>query len=129
MNKLVPTEHEEQATVIEWFDLEYPQYQEMLFAIPNGSYKGNKARASFKDEGLRPGVPDLFLPVPIDQYHGLFIEMKRQKGSVTSDSQKLWIKKLNKHKIKKKGREKKTIRKKYQKKEKKSIKKIKFKKK
>ena len=96
MKKPVPTEHEEQAAVIEWFDLEYPHYQGMLFAIPNGAYKGNKSRASFKNEGLRPGVPDLFLPIPIDQYHGLFIEMKRQKGSVTSGHQKDWISKLNK---------------------------------
>ena len=27
------------------------------------------------------GVPDLFLPVPRNSYHGLYIEMKSEKGA------------------------------------------------
>jgi hypothetical protein len=59
-----------------------------------------------KDEGVRKGVPDLCLPVPmwgrytddgqIDWYHGLFIEMKKEKGGTVSKEQKEWIELLKK---------------------------------
>jgi hypothetical protein len=34
------------------------------------------------------GVPDLFLAIPNKDYHGLFIEMKRETKSKVSDNQK-----------------------------------------
>jgi len=42
-----------------------------------------------KDEGVKPGVPDLFIP-----YYALFIEMKAPKGKLT-EVQKEWHKKLD----------------------------------
>ena len=88
-SRAYPTEHEEQVKVIAWCDL-HP-LAGMIFAIPNGSHKSLAAAAKFKREGLRSGVPDLFLPVPRGVFHGLFIEMKRVKGSVTSEAQQDWI--------------------------------------
>jgi len=86
--ELFPTEHQEQCRVIAWCDA-HP-IAKTIFAIPNGSHKSPAMAAKFKREGLRPGVPDLFLPVPSKGYHGLFIEMKRTRGSVTSTAQKEW---------------------------------------
>ena len=40
---------------------------------------------------MKPGFPDLFLPIPIAKWHGLFIELKRIKGGVVSPEQKDWI--------------------------------------
>ena len=91
----IPTEHQEQCAVIQYFDLKYKEHRGRLFAIPNGSYKSRAAASSFKKEGLRAGVPDLMLPVAMKGYHGLFIEMKRLKGSVTSKEQKDWHEYLN----------------------------------
>ena len=48
-----------------------------------------------KATGATAGVPDLFLPVPTSQYHGLFIEMKRTKGGKVSPEQKEWLEYLN----------------------------------
>ena len=44
-----------------------------------------------KAEGMRSGVPDLFLPVARKGYHGMFIELKRRRGGVVSKDQQQWI--------------------------------------
>lgn len=88
-------DHEESRTQIacvSWFNQQYPKY--VLFAIPNG---GERVRTEIKTktgtkkvpleairmkkEGVRPGVGDLFLMCPGKGYHGLFIEMKTEKGT------------------------------------------------
>ena len=85
----VPTEHQEQAAVIAWCD----QHRETkhIFAIPNGCHKSMPSAAKFRREGLRKGIPDLMVPVARSGFHGLFIEMKRTKGSVTSAEQLAWF--------------------------------------
>lgn len=83
--KVVPTESAEQIAVIQWCD-QHPVAKH-IFAIPNGSHKSPAAAAKFKREGLRPGIPDLFLPVARGEFHGMFIEMKRTKGGITSENQ------------------------------------------
>ena len=85
---IIPTEHQEQCRVIEWCD-QHPVAKH-IFAIPNGANKSPATAAKFKREGLRKGVPDLFLPVARSSYHGLFIEMKRTKGGRSSLEQSDW---------------------------------------
>ena len=89
------TAHEdaEQATLFTWAGMKSGQRPELrlLFHIPNGGSRGKAEAARFKAEGVKAGVPDLFLPVARGPYHGLFIEMKRQKGGKVSDAQKEWI--------------------------------------
>jgi hypothetical protein len=89
-----PTEHQEQVMLIKWCELNKTRYPgiDLIFAIPNGANKSKVARAQFKAEGLKSGVPDLFLPIAKGGCHGLFIEMKRKKprGSV-SENQKTWL--------------------------------------
>ena len=92
MKQVIPLEHNEQVVVIKYCDLN----KIPVFAIPNGSNKSRTAQKNFKAEGLRPGVPDIMIPVPSKKYHGLFVEMKRVKGSNTSDEQVEWIALLNK---------------------------------
>lgn len=89
LKPLIPTEHQEQCAVIEWCD-QHP-IAKRIFAIPNGSNKSPAAAAKFKREGLRKGVPDLFLPVARRGFHGLFIEMKHTKGSAVSPEQVAWV--------------------------------------
>lgn len=91
--QIIPTEHEEQKKVIEWCD-KHP-IAKHIFSIPNGSHKSPAMAAKFKREGLRSGVPDLFLPVALGGFHGLFIEMKRRQGSKVSVEQFAWGKVLN----------------------------------
>ena len=48
-----------------------------MFAIPNGGARDPRTGARLKMTGVKPGVPDTFLPVPFGNYAGLFIEMKK----------------------------------------------------
>jgi len=53
-----------------------------LHAIPNGGARDPVTAARLKAEGVKAGVPDLFLPIakwlsPSYAFHGLYIEMKK----------------------------------------------------
>lgn len=93
--KKTPTEDQEQAALVRWFQTSYPAIKNRLFAIPNGAHKSKQAASRFMATGLRAGVPDLFLPVAHGGYHGLFIEMKRLKGGKVSKEQGGWLAYLN----------------------------------
>ena len=81
------TEHQEQAALIEWSS--HFWWGDLLFAIPNGGYRTKIGAYKLKKEGVKKGVPDLFLAVPVQNYSGLFIEMKSRKGSVSADQKKM----------------------------------------
>ena len=93
----IPPEAVEQRTLFEWATLNAGRHPELqlLFHIPNGGKRPKTEAARFKLEGVKAGVPDIFLPVSRGAYHGLFVEMKRIKDSVTSAAQKKWIEDLN----------------------------------
>ena len=84
-----------QAAFFSWCELSSNKFPELnLFhSIPNGSHKGYASRYLHKVTGLKPGVPDTFLPVARCGFHGLYIEFKSAKGRVR-DEQKIWIAKL-----------------------------------
>lgn len=73
------TEHDHQVTLFQWAFLMRHAHPELalMFAIPNGGRRDKAVAAKLKAEGVRAGVPDIFLPVPRGAYHGLFIELKR----------------------------------------------------
>jgi len=79
------SEHNHQVTVVQFFHLQYPAYKAMLMAYPSGAIIGGKNKFGLinkmKREGWKKGVPDLFIAVPNEEYHGLFIEMKDDKKS------------------------------------------------
>ena len=91
-------EHQEQCFLIEWFDLQAKARgynPSLLFAIPNGGKRDAIVGKRMKDEGVRRGIPDLFLAIPTDNFHGLFIELKRTNGARASKFQKEMIEELS----------------------------------
>jgi hypothetical protein len=87
----IPTEEQEQEALFEWVAVQNNPFIKFLFAIPNGGYRPPKTACMLKRTGVKPGVPDMFLPVPHPPYHGLFIELKRVHGGAVSYPQKIWI--------------------------------------
>jgi len=94
---VISTEHQEQALFIQMVQLaaQTDHRLNLLFAIPNGGQRHILTAHKLKQEGVKAGVPDLFLPVAIAPYHGLFIEMKRCNGGKVSNNQKQWINALS----------------------------------
>lgn len=82
----VMSEAEEQAAVVQYLELKgIPFYH-----VPNERKCSPQAGARLKAQGVRPGVPDLCIPVPSGKYHALYIEMKAKGGRIT-EHQRKWI--------------------------------------
>lgn len=70
-----------------------------IHAIPNGGARDIVTAARMKAEGVKPGIADIFLPIPRLNYfsrherpecngYGLYIELKKIKGGTVSEEQK-----------------------------------------
>lgn len=88
-----PTESSEQKTLFEWAKLMEGKWPELklLYHIPNEGKRSRITGARMKAEGLRSGVPDICLPVPRGEHHGLYIELKRRRNSKVSQKQLEWM--------------------------------------
>ena len=80
-----------QTQVVEWSrwaykanPVRYPHLNMLHCSLNGVKLSGTQAKVA-KGQGMLSGVPDLFLPVPKNGYHGLFIEMKSEKGRVTEN--------------------------------------------
>lgn len=95
-------EHNIQAACVRWFNLQWPEYRGLLFAIPNGGARSKATAGKLKAEGVIPGVADLILLVPrIEEgckymWHALCIEMKTTTGRQSAE-QGLWQLKVEQH--------------------------------
>lgn len=77
----------EQERVIKWArdnENNYP-FLWLLHSSLNGVKLSKNQAGRAKTQGMLSGVPDLFLPVPKNGYHGLFIEMKSGKGRLSTN--------------------------------------------
>lgn len=89
----VISEEQEQELIFQWAAYEALAHPElrMLYAIPNGGKRSKATAARLKATGVKPGVPDMCLPVPNANHHGLYIELKRKKGGKVSQEQQIWL--------------------------------------
>lgn len=51
-----------------------------LFHIPNGGSRNMLEAVHLKQQGVKKGVSDMFLPIARHGFHGLFIELKAGKN-------------------------------------------------
>jgi len=92
-NTAVPLEEDEQMAVLEWTKYARGAMPELdlLFHPANGEVRHPATATKLKAMGVKPGVPDLVLPVARHGYHGLFIELKRRKMGIVSEVQEEWL--------------------------------------
>jgi hypothetical protein len=92
----IPTEADECANLLQWASVTRHKGQrlsDLLVMIPNKVKLTGDAREraiamnAWKREGFKAGASDYFLAVPTAQHGGLWLEMKRTQGAVTSAEQ------------------------------------------
>lgn len=88
-----PFEADEQEALFEWasWNLGRLPPLDYMHAVPNGGSRHPAEAARLKKQGVKPGVPDIFLPEPRGRYHGLYIEMKRAEKGKTTEDQARWL--------------------------------------
>jgi hypothetical protein len=97
------SEHGEQVALFCALSQKFNEYPELklAFAIPNGGLRDKRTAGALRAEGVKSGVPDIFLPVARGVWHGLFVELKRPKSvgkaeGTVSNEQKEYIAELQK---------------------------------
>ena len=88
-------EHNEQVKLFawaHWAGIDHPELS-LMFAIPNGGRRDAVTGARLKEEGVKAGVPDVFLPVIRQGLGGLFIELKAGTNK-PSAKQSQWLDEL-----------------------------------
>jgi len=80
------SEHSQQVALFAWVADSVGKYPALayMFAIPNGGLRDVRTATNLKAEGVKSGVPDIFLPtfssgIRVDGWYGCFIEMKLEK--------------------------------------------------
>lgn len=86
---IVPTEAQEQTALFQWASMMEGRIPELrlMHHIANGGTRNQLEAVHLKQQGVKPGIPDIFLPCARGPYHGLYIEMKRRKGWKISAAQ------------------------------------------
>lgn len=84
--------------IFQWASIAEKQHPElcMLYHVPNGGSRHVVEARHLKASGVKPGVPDICLPVPRGCWHGLYIELKSETGRLTGQ-QHGWIESLREY--------------------------------
>jgi len=89
------TELKQQIYLFDWIRTHESQYEllRFIFHVPNGGFRHISTAVKLKRSGVRPGIPDVLILVPMQGYHGCAIEMKAGKNKTTPE-QKRWLEDL-----------------------------------
>ena len=89
----LPSEAEEQRALFRWAALAAGAHPELrlLYHVPNEGRRSVVTGRRMKAEGMKPGVPDICLPVARGGHHALYIELKRREGGRVTESQRQWL--------------------------------------
>lgn len=88
--KTTPLEAEEQKALFQWAELSLGKYPDLewMYHITNEGKRSKAHGADLVRQGLKKGVPDICLPVPRGNFHGMYIEMKRIGETLTDDQKR-----------------------------------------
>lgn len=91
------SEHADQVLFFLWCELYYdllPPLEDFYANANGGHLSGINQGRKRKAEGVKKGIPDIFLPFPTRHYSGLYIELKKKNDGKVSVDQKRWLTRL-----------------------------------
>lgn len=84
MQSLVITENQEQKALVKWLSYHHV-LKNFYLKLNNEGKRSEQQGFNLKLMGLRPGASDLLIFYPTKTYHGLFLELKRNKKYTPSE--------------------------------------------
>lgn len=91
MKLVIPKEDQEQRALVKWLSY-HPIVRDFFCKNNNEGKRSDIQGRNLKLMGLRPGVSDLFIYYPTKTYHGLWLEIKRNKKYTPSEKKTpTWI--------------------------------------
>ena len=85
-----------QAEIYKQINHLFPITRGLFYAVPNGGYRNKAEAIKLIATGLLPGVSDLILDIPNNQFHALNLELKL-KGKTQSPNQIKYQENVTKH--------------------------------
>lgn len=67
-----------------WFQYKYPKYQCRYLRLEVGGHRTKISQSILKAEGAKAGTSDIFIAIPNDEYGGLWLEVKADKGRMST---------------------------------------------
>lgn len=80
----IPSEASEQRAIVKWLSY-HPVLRDYFMHITNEGKRSPVTGRHLLQLGLKPGASDLFIYYPTKAYHGLFLEVKRNKKYTPSE--------------------------------------------
>lgn len=91
LRSISATEREMQFTLVDWLKINHILHSHN----PNEGKRHPITGHILNRMGMQKGFPDLFLPYARSNYHGLFIELKRDEKAKLTIHQQKWLDILN----------------------------------
>lgn len=74
-------EHWIQVRLFYYVSQQYPVLYDYMFSVPNGGKRDASVASQLSQEGLKAGIQDIFIMIPLNGYHGLMLEVKTEQGT------------------------------------------------
>lgn len=92
MRSLTASEFQEHTALVDWSESAVLEFEhrrlrlsDHLIHIPNGELRDDATAGKLKAMGVKAGVADFLLPVPVRDIHGLWIELKSATGTLSKE--------------------------------------------
>lgn len=79
-----------QKQCVKWFNFQYNKFKPYLYCNYNNP-KNMEHGVYLKSMGLKAGIPDMFLAIPMNGFSGMYIEMKTKTGRLTKEQKQYSI--------------------------------------
>ncbi len=82
---VLQAEQTDHINIVNWFNYQFPELRKDFHHFANERRCSVQQGRLLKRMGVQKGVPDFYLALPCDGFHGLWIELKVGKGKLSQE--------------------------------------------